>query len=299
MLLSTNVRTDHEALEDIRISVALVTRNGPDRLKRCLQSLRGHNIHPFEIIVSDDSDQEFAARTRTIALRYGCRYIEGPHRGLYANRNHAAAACQGTHIRTMDDDHTFPAGHFELCFQAVRSDPEAIWTTGEIGFVDGKYSNRVETAGQLNPNGVGSPPEDLTDNWAISDGSTIYPASVFHKGYRMVEKYGYGSSYLEFGALLYHNGYHSRCIKGAVVEHYGTNYTIRRMTTYDRDGTASLVFAMLSYNLFFKRNILKASFYLAKLFWRSHFDLLLLAQLPRIVQAVCKRWLKPSERYAL
>ena len=145
---------------EIRVSVALVTRNGPERLERCLQSLRSQNIQPFEVVISDDSDPAQTGLTREIAERYGCRYIDGPRRGLYANRNRAALACRGTHIRTMDDDHVMPEGHFELCFEAVRQDPEAVWTTGEVGFIDGKFYDRCEFASQLHPSGVGMKPQN-------------------------------------------------------------------------------------------------------------------------------------------
>ena len=44
----------------------------------------------------------------------------------------AALGCLGTHVRSVDDDHEFPPGHTAACYAAVRADPEAIWTIGEI-----------------------------------------------------------------------------------------------------------------------------------------------------------------------
>src|SRR4051794_13593699 len=95
-----------------RISVALVTRNRPESLERTLTSLRAQDRQPFEVLVSDDSDDAKATLTRKVAARYGCRYERGPRRGLYANRNAAHALCRGSHIRTMDDDHEFPEHHW-------------------------------------------------------------------------------------------------------------------------------------------------------------------------------------------
>ena len=45
----------------IRLSVALLTRNRPESLRRCLASLRAQDCQPSEIIVSDDSDDPSAA----------------------------------------------------------------------------------------------------------------------------------------------------------------------------------------------------------------------------------------------
>jgi hypothetical protein len=117
----------------------------------------------------------------------------------------------------MDDDHTLPAGHLSDCLAAVRSDPHAIWTTGENGFVAGRSIGLAATAGQLGPAGVAEPVENVDDNWAIADGSTIYPRAIFDRGFRMIEEFGFGSSYLEFGAYLYQHGWKCRCIRGAMV----------------------------------------------------------------------------------
>ena len=91
-----------------------------------------------------------------------------------------------------------------------------------MGFLDGVVVGVTETANQLGPAGVGEKIENRNNNWGIADGSTIYPREVFDRGFRMVEEFGFGSSYLEFGAYLYKNGWKSRCIPGAQVKHYAT-----------------------------------------------------------------------------
>jgi len=121
----------------VSLSIALVTRNRPESLERTLVSLRAQEPHPFEVVISDDSGSERAEATKKIANRFECVYSRGPQRGLYANRNAAFLRCRGTHVRTMDDDHILPPGHLSACVSAVQSDPTAIWTTGEHGFVAG------------------------------------------------------------------------------------------------------------------------------------------------------------------
>jgi len=266
----------------IRLSVALLTRDKPDSLARCLASLRAQEAQPYEVVVSDDSSGEgTASDTRDVVSRFGCRYVAGPKRGLYANRNSAALQCTGTHIRTMDDDHTFPAGHFAQCLAAVKSDPAAIWTTGETCIMDGKLFGGMDMATQLHPSGVGGPVDNPDHNWAIADGSTIYPREIFDAGLRMVEDFGYGSSYLEFGAFLYKRGFRSRCTRGARVEHHAGKDTL------SRDNPRSRIFACLCYNLHFRRNLPLAARYLAPAFLRRPY---LVAEVSSMLENARLRW---------
>jgi glycosyltransferase involved in cell wall biosynthesis len=271
---------------DIRISVALVTRNRPEPLRRCLASLRAQGVQPFEVVVSDDSDDAFSNAAREVAEQFDCRYTTGPRRGLYANRNSAALQCTGTHVRTMDDDHTFPPGHFEQCFAAVLSDPRAVWTTGETSFLGGKFFDKSETATQLHPSGVGGPVADPDDNWAVADGSTVYPREIFARGLRMVEDFGYGSGYLEFGAFIYRHGFRSRCVRGAFVEHHADAATLTR-----RNIPAAL-FASLCFNLHFRRNLPLAARYAASYALLRQPSLAF--RLPSLLKKARNRW-NPTE----
>jgi glycosyltransferase involved in cell wall biosynthesis len=165
----------------ILLSIALATRNRPESLRRCLKSLQQQSVRPFEIVVSDDSDESYSEFTRAIALDHGCRYLAGPRRGLYANRNFVAQHCRGTHIRTVDDDHVLSRDHLAQCRESIELDPGAVWTTGECGYLGGKLIGTTARANQLHPSGVGGPIENPDDNWGISDGSTIYPGEVSFK----------------------------------------------------------------------------------------------------------------------
>ncbi len=273
----------------IRMSVALVTRNRSESLARTLKSLRNQSVQPFEVVVSDDSDPDRAHETREIVDRWDCRYVEGPRRGLYANRNHVALVCEGSHIRTMDDDHCFPAGHFEQCLVAVRSDAEAIWTTGEVGFIDGRLRWEHPMASQLVSSGVGGRVENIDSNWAIADGSTIYPRAVFDRGHRMVEWFNYGSSYLEFGAYLYRKGFQSRCIQGALIEHYPQDELILTRGG-DLQGIESVLFASFCYNLHFKPNYFLMGRHLLSKTLLTREKLKLLRNMNSLADRARKRW---------
>lgn len=207
----------------IQLSVALVTRNRPESLERTLESLRDQRVQPFEVVVSDDSDSEYVDKVQKVAERYDCRYVEGPKKGLYPNRNRAARACSGTHIRTMDDDHEFPQGHIEACMEAIRSDLEAVWVIGEKNYDTGLDSDAIARPGEIHPRGHTVIPEDDQNSKAIADGSAIFPKEVFsgEGGYR--EKPWAGYLYLELGSRLKSRGIRIREVRSTYVVHKDEN----------------------------------------------------------------------------
>lgn len=207
---------------DIRLSVALVTRNRPESLERTLKSLRRQSVQPWEIVISDDSDLEaFTAKGQQLAAEYECRYTPGPQGGLYANRNHAALQCQGSHIRTMDDDHEFPSDHLALCMEALHSDSTSVWIIGEFLPGEDTTINMPVCPGQLFARGFSVAPKDAQRCWAISDGASIYPRFIFDHGFRYADYYKFGAAYLEFGSLLYWKGLRIRHLeKTYVIHHY-------------------------------------------------------------------------------
>lgn len=234
-----------------KISVALVTRNRPDSLERTLRSLRAQDTQPFEVLVSDDSDPGQADASRRLAEEHGCRYQAGPRRGLYANRNAAARSCQGTHVRTMDDDHEFPPGHFAACDDAVARDAECVWVIGEIE--PGVDLADARSPGELHPRGFQTMPRDPDSTWAISDGASIYPAGIFASGQQFSEAFRFGSSYLEFGSRLHRLGYRIRHLRETYVIHHFDAAT-RSFADLEEDLGAK-VFATLSHSFAYQPSL--------------------------------------------
>jgi glycosyltransferase involved in cell wall biosynthesis len=259
----------------VQLSIALVTCNRPDSLEHGLVSLRSQSVQPFEVIVSDDSGIDHVERVRALAAEYGGIYCGGPRRGLYANRNFAAERCRGSHIRTMDDDHILQLDHLSRCIDAVESDPNSIWTAGESGYLNGTAVGIAETANQLGSAGVGEPITDRDDNWGIADGSTIYPRAVFDRGFRMVETFGFGSSYLEFGAYLYKNGWRCRCIPRTTVKHYAT--------VLGCPDPLSQRFASICFNRYFRPNTFRLVRYLVP-YWQNW------TRLRKLFEMADRRW---------
>jgi glycosyltransferase involved in cell wall biosynthesis len=232
---------------DIRLSVALVTRNRPESVQRCLESLRAQSVQPFEVLVSDDSDDASIGATRQIATQYDCRYITGPRRGLYANRNHVALACRGTHIRTMDDDHEFPKHHFEQVLSCIQKQPDSIWIIGEF-LPHERIFFPPCCPGEIQPRGFSAPPTNPDNTFAISDGATIYPMEVFDT-HAYLEVFKFGSAYLEFGARLKAVGWRIRFMSGTyIIHHYnplGRSFHDSRM-----EQQSSFLASLLTYSTY-------------------------------------------------
>ncbi len=238
--------------DKIRMSIALVTRNRPESLERCLKSLRSQSIQPFEVVISDDSDPDLAGQTESVASRWDCLYIKGPRRGLYANRNYSALACKGTHIRTMDDDHEFPNQHIENCLLAIQSDPQSVWIIGE--YLHGKTIGKSPhfCPGQLHPRGFSYLPENTQNCWAIADGASIYPQEIFERGLRFVEAWKFGSAYLEWGSRLYYLGYRIRHLESTyIIHHYDPQNRSFSNKIWEQ---SSMFFAMRCHSFIYQSN---------------------------------------------
>jgi glycosyltransferase involved in cell wall biosynthesis len=187
------------------LSIALVTRNRPRSLERCLESWRQQTVSPHEIVVSDDSSDEEAAMTEQIACQYGCRYTRGPRRGLYANRNHASLACRGTHIVSADDDHTHPKDYLAVIDDLVATDPRRVWIFSERW--PGDTDSPLVCPPELHRSGFGSAPADPSRCAAIADGASVYPRQIFESGLRYDETYPFGGLWYLWGKLLKDRGW--------------------------------------------------------------------------------------------
>lgn len=189
----------------VTLSVALVTRNRVESLTRCLSSWAAQTVAPLEIVISDDSDQELAPQIQELAARFNCVYTAGPRRGLYANRNHAALQCRGTHILTGDDDHSHPVDYVENVLKTVAQDPNRVWIFAE------RYPDcpdmPLTCPPELHRSGSGISPVDPDNSAAIADGSSVYPRQIFDMGLRYDESYGFGGMWYLWGKLLVKRGW--------------------------------------------------------------------------------------------
>jgi len=254
---------------NIRLSISLVTRNRPESLEKTLRSLCNQEPFPFEIIVSDDSNaQSIISINQELCGRFGCKYLHGPQKGLYTNRNFAAKHCSGTHIRSMDDDHTFPENHIKECLSAIESDTHAIWVIGEyypfdnniprlagwrVNYDGGISGLPLSIPGQLHPRGYAYLPQNMNNYYGISCGSTIYPRAVFERNIFYSEFYKFGILYLEYGARLLKNGFKIRHLSGTYIIHH---CAINDPSVVDKEITyGAKIFSILMFSFLSNRTI--------------------------------------------
>lgn len=205
---------------EIKLSIALVTRNRPDLLATCLESLYQQTPVWYEVIISDDSSlEESIIQNKSIANKYGVIYLEGPKKGLYANRNFVAKSCKGTHIRTMDDDHTFPEDHFEICLDKIKEDPNAVWTIGEYFPAQTILLPPHPVPPEIHPRGYSVNPKDPQNSRAISCGASIYPQKIISLNILNIEDFKFGSNYLEYGSRLKYLGFRIRHLSETYIIH--------------------------------------------------------------------------------
>lgn len=247
------------------ISVGLVTRNRPEFLQRALSSWNRQVPRPYELIVSDDSSDDQAVANLEIARKFGAHYVRGPQRGLYANRNHVARHCTGTHVLSADDDHEHPPGYFAACLEAAKQEPTTVWCMGEI--IPGD-STVWGTPGQMNARGSSSAPADHEANWAWSDGATVCPVILFESGLRFYEGFPFGWSYLEFGCRAHWLGWKIKVLPGTGVIHH-FHESGRSFESEDMD-RASRYFALILHAFFYQRSFSRmanAAAVIGKEFW--------------------------------
>ncbi len=85
------------------VSVVVCTRDRPEALARCLESLRSSRTRPRELLVVDNASSGEGTH-RVVAGMPGVRYLREPRPGLAIARNTGVRATTGAIIAFTDDD---------------------------------------------------------------------------------------------------------------------------------------------------------------------------------------------------
>lgn len=119
------------------VSVAICTRNRPEQLRRCLDSLRALDPPPetlaagFEILVIDNAPPDDATR-RIVEGFPGIRYVLEPKPGLNFARNRALREARGDILAFVDDDVVVDRGWLGGLHAAWSENPDARGFTGLV-----------------------------------------------------------------------------------------------------------------------------------------------------------------------
>ncbi len=102
------------------VAAVVVTRNRIGLLRRTLQSIRESSYPLSEVIVSDDSSTSETAEMLAAEFPEVIR-IEGPRRGISANRNRGMSFVKSDHILLSDDDMLVNPEFVRLAVQEVQN----------------------------------------------------------------------------------------------------------------------------------------------------------------------------------
>jgi glycosyltransferase involved in cell wall biosynthesis len=170
--------TDQEVAAAV-ITVAVCTRNRPDDLTRCLDSLelaREAFEGPVEVLVVDNAPPDDATQ-HVVRCRPGVRYVREPVPGLDVARNRALAEARGTWLAFVDDDVRVDPQWLQGLALARQEHPDAAAVVGLVlpaelttqaqirfesgggfgrGFAQRRWDGRHGPGGRLHPLGAGS-----------------------------------------------------------------------------------------------------------------------------------------------
>lgn len=160
------------------VTVAVCTRNRPDDLGRCLDSIeraRAGWPGPVDVLVVDNAPPDDATQ-EVVRSHPGVRYVREPVAGLDVARNRALAEARGGWLAFVDDDVRVDEGWLEGLAAARAEHPDAAGVVGLVlpaeleteaqvrferrggfgrGFVQRRWDGRHGPGGRLHPLGAG------------------------------------------------------------------------------------------------------------------------------------------------
>ena len=117
------------------MSVVVATRDRPERLERCLESICESLRVNDELVVVDSASAD--GRTAGVAIRAGARLIRCERPGASRARNAGWRAARHPVIAFTDDD-CRPARGWVAALAEAFADPEVGWATGPVAVPPGQ-----------------------------------------------------------------------------------------------------------------------------------------------------------------
>ncbi|SAL33486.1 glycosyl transferase [Caballeronia sordidicola] len=251
--------TSHESSQPAApcFSVCICTRDRPEDLARALRSVEASTYPAHQIIVSDDS-KEPHTRAMVTSEFPQVVFLEGPRRGLGANRNNALDAVTGTHVAFIDDDATLSADFLARTAQSLQNGgqhPEKLIITGyELNHGTRIFANAVTFLGfQSRPYKAG----DYHNTVVIN--SAVFPAWLF-KVIRFDEHLIYGYDEVD---ILMRATLQGKCAVRTLPEVFNCHYpSMVNREYYASFVEASRIYVTHKRYRWFERNRTKAAVFL-------------------------------------
>jgi len=198
------------------LTLCVCTSGRPVELARCLASIAAGSKLPGAVIVSDDSAKPGVAKqVQDVCGRYDfVTYVEGPRRGLCANRNHVIRQATTSHVSLIDDDGVVSADFIERALEAARRFPGNI-LSGDV-LEDGVHRHRPSNPRFLGHFGRPIRPGEPIRNIQLN--CNVIPREVFDVT-AFDENIAYGYEDTDWCAQALAAGYHILHLPELVNQH--------------------------------------------------------------------------------
>ena len=173
-------------MRSVSVTLAVCTHNRPERLERCLESIRALYVPSGAqrptVLVVDNSPPD--ARAQAVAEAAGVRYVREPLVGLNFARNRALAESDAAWLAFLDDDVVVDPGWLSGFYDALATHPDAGAVTGLV------LPFALETDAQIlfeRAGGFRRGCRPIRYHGSELDGSPLYPvgAGIFGAGANM------------------------------------------------------------------------------------------------------------------
>ena len=113
----------------LKVSILIATRNRPDALRRCVESVARQNYPDMEVIILDDASNppvDQVAIKRLVRGQHPIRILRSEqHLGLISIRNQLIEEASGDVLFVIDDDAYFEeSGSIQSIVDAFRASPD-------------------------------------------------------------------------------------------------------------------------------------------------------------------------------
>jgi GT2 family glycosyltransferase len=209
---------DQAVQRHIELTICICTRNRPVDLATAIRSIRKSSVRVSQIVVSDDSTDD---RTKLLVERQfpDIDFIEGPRRGLCANRNAAVRVARGTHVLFMDDDATL-GEHFVATVTASITQQEPALRGRTI--ISGLERQRGKLIFPSDQTFFGYQKRAYRNNECLNTvviNSTVFPVQLFHQlGFDT--NLVYGSDEVDLATRAVAHGFRIVLCETAINDHY-------------------------------------------------------------------------------
>ncbi|NIL99632.1 MAG: glycosyltransferase [Acidobacteria bacterium] len=149
------------------VSTVVLTRDRPESLRRCLDSLRANAYRPFEIVVVDNGSEAGRRKARNWLADWGpeppLKHIECPPDGFAALRQRGYENAEGEFVVSLDDDCEAAEDLIKRVVERFEAEPDIGMIGGRLENVGFAGAERFKGRGRLGVNGRYEPVEDPAD----------------------------------------------------------------------------------------------------------------------------------------